>query len=312
MCDTADGGFFPVSEDGRGIGEFEARRPRMRALAYRMLGSLAEAEDALQEAWLRYERAGDEPIENLSAWLTTVVTRICLNLLRARQARREEPLEPLEAPETAPEPSAEAAPALLPPDPAREAELAEEVGLALLVVLDTLTPAERLAFVLHDLFDVPFDDMAPMMERSTAAVRQLASRARRRVRGVPAPAADAGRARKAVEAYLTATRSGDFEALLTLLDPDVVLHADERVMRSAGPLTLQGALTVARSAMGAVERAAVTEPALVDGAPALVMAPFGRLAVVIRFAFGDGGIREIDVIAEPDRLRALEIAVLED
>lgn len=236
------------------------------------------------------------------ARLTTVVTRICLNLLRARQTRREESLETADAVLT--EPAGELT-------PEAEAALAEEVGLALLVVLDTLSPAERVAFVLHDLFEVPFDDMAPMMERSTAAVRQLASRARRRVRGVPPPAPDAVRARRAVDAYLAATRSGDFEALLTLLDPDVVLYADEQVVPSPKPLTLQGALTVARSAMGAVERALLTELALVDGAPALVMAPLGRLEVVMRFTVGDGGIREIDVIAEPERLRTLEIAVLE-
>lgn len=285
----------------RGIDCFEEQRPRLRALAYRMLGSLAEAEDALQEAWLRFDRAGAEPIENVPGWLTTVVTRICLNALRTRQTRREEPLETAD-PVLPADPASE---------PAPEAELADEVGLALLVVLDTLSPAERVAFVLHDLFEVPFDDMAPMMERSTAAVRQLASRARRRVRGVPAPTPDAVRARRAVDAYLAATRSGDFEALLTLLDPDVVLYADERVVPSPKPLTLQGALAVARSAMGAVERARSTEIALVDGAPALVMAPLGRLEVVIRFTVGAGGIREIDVIAEPARLRELEIAVLE-
>ena len=287
----------------RRIDCFEEQRPRLRGLAGRMLGSSAEAEDAVQEAWLRFDRADGEPIENVSGWLTTVVTRICLNLLRARQTRREDPLETVDRPlmdvagATAPE---------------GEAELAEEVGLALLVVLDQLSPAERVAFVLHDLFEVPFDDMAPMMERSTAAVRQLASRARRRVRGLPAPTPDAARARRAVDAYLAATRSGDFEALLTLLDPDVVLYADERVVPSPAPLTLQGALAVARSAMGAVERARTTEIALVEGAPALVMAPLGRLAVVMRFTVGADGIREIDVIAAPERLRTLEIAMLED
>ncbi|WP_034265187.1 sigma-70 family RNA polymerase sigma factor [Actinospica robiniae] len=286
----------------RAIDCFEEQRPRLRALAGRMLGSSAEAEDAVQEAWLRFDRAGDEPVENVAGWLTTVVTRICLNLLRARQTRREDPLETVDRPLTvvAGEPA-----------PEGEAELAEEVGLALLVVLDKLSPAERVAFVLHDLFEVPFDDMAPMMERSTAAVRQLASRARRRVRGLPAPTPDAARARRAVDAYLAATRSGDFEALLTLLDPDVVLYADECVVPSPVPLTLQGALAVARSAMGAVERAQATGIALIEGTPALVMAPFGRLAVVMRFTVGADGIREIDVIAAPERLRALEIATLE-
>ncbi|MBR7837537.1 sigma-70 family RNA polymerase sigma factor [Actinospica durhamensis] len=287
---------------------FEAQRPRLRALAYRMLGSGAEAEDAVQEAWLRLA-ATHEPIESLEAWLTTVVTRLCLNLLRTRHTRREEPLEQSDAAEVPVDAGSDAS--RLAPDPEHEAELAEEVGLALLVVLDALSPAERVAFVLHDLFEVPFDDMAPMMERSTAAVRQLASRARRRVRGVPAPTADPARARRAVEAYLSATRAGDFEALLTLLDPDVVLYADERVVPTPKPLTLHGALTVARSAMGAVDRAAVTVLALVEGAPALVMAPFGRLAVVMRFTVGAGGIREIDVIADPARLRTLDVALLE-
>jgi RNA polymerase sigma-70 factor (ECF subfamily) len=253
------------------------------------------------------------PIENLPAWLTTVVTRLCLNQLRTRHTRREEPLERPGAPEPTPARTSDGPGALAgaAADPEREAELAEEVGLALLVVLDTLSPAERVVFVLHDLFEVAFDDLAPMMERSTAAVRQLASRARRRVRGVAAPTADAARARRAVEAYLAATRTGDFEALLTLLDPDVVLYADERVIPSTEPLTLQGALAVARSAMGAIERAGVTVAALVDGAPALVMAPLGRLTVAMRFTVAAGGITGIDVIADPERLRALAVTVFE-
>jgi RNA polymerase sigma-70 factor (ECF subfamily) len=202
--------------------------------------------------------------------------------------------------------------------PEGEAELAEEVGLALLVVLDTLSPAERVAFVLHDMFEVAFDDMAPMMERSTPAVRQLASRARRRVRGAEVPVADGAdaaeqaRRRRAVDAYLAATRVGDFEALLRLLDPDVVLYADTAVMPSPSPLTLRGALIVARSAVGAVERAALTELALIDGVPGLVMAPLGRLAVAIRFGFSPAGILEIDVVAEPERLRGLEISVIDN
>jgi RNA polymerase sigma-70 factor (ECF subfamily) len=288
---------------------FEAERPRLRALAYRMLGASAEAEDAVQEAWLRLARAVQteaDGIENLPAWLTTVISRVCLNLLRSRETRRESSLEGAFTEDWL----GKADDGLV---PEAEAELADSVGLALLVVLDTLSPAERIAFVLHDLFDVAFDDIAHMMERNAAAVRQLASRARRRVRGAEA-AADPVRQRQAVEAYLAATRVGDFEALLTLLDPDVVLYADGAVMPGGGgaAMTLQGALTVARAAVAAVGRARFTTKAHVDGADALVMAPLGRLALVIRFEFADGPdglISVIDVVAEPERLTALEVTV---
>ena len=287
---------------------FEQQRPRLRALAYRMLGSLAEADDAVQEAWLRLERVGAEQVRDLPAWLTTVVTRICLNLLRARENRREEPLDAFGADWIGAADEGRV--------PEQEAELSEEVGLALLVVLDTLGPAERIAFVLHDLFDVAFDDMAPMMERSTAAVRQLASRARRKVRDVPAPdpGADPALRRRAVEAYLTAARAGDFEALLTLLDPDVVLTGDGMVMGTGRPLTLQGALVVAKSATLAAGRARYSVLALVDGAPALIMAPAGHLAIVMRFTFAaadPGGISGIDIAAEPATLRTLAVQPLD-
>ena len=283
------------------LDRFEAERPRLRALAYRMLGSGAEADDAVQEAWLRFDRADLSEVENLAAWLTTVVSRVCLNLLRARQARREESLESFT------------------PDwlgaadedriPQEEAELADSVGLAMLVVLNRLSPAERIAFVLHDMFDVAFDDIAHMLERRPAAVRQLASRARVKVRGTGAQAADPGRRRQAVEAYLAATRTGDFEALLTLLDPEVVLRADAAVTGAARPLTLQGALAVARSAAAAVPRARFTALALVDGSPALVMAPLGQLSLVIQFTFTGTAITAIDITADPDRLQILDITL---
>jgi len=285
---------------------FEAQRPRLRALAYRMLGSLAETDDVVQEAWLRLGRVGPAEVRDLPAWLTTVVTRICLNMLRTRATRREESLEAFP-----PDWIAEADQGRVPED---EALLAEEVGLALLVVLDTLGPAERIAFVLHDLFEVAFDDIAPMMERTSAAVRQLASRARRKVRAVPAPdpGTDPARRRQAVEAYLTAARGGDFEALLTLLDPDVVLTADGTAMGTGRPVTLQGALTVAKGARLATGRAGYTALALADGEPVLIMAPLGHLALVMRFGFGaadPGAITRLDVIADPETLRALELGV---
>jgi RNA polymerase sigma factor (sigma-70 family) len=290
-----------VTQAFSSLDRFEAERPRLRALAYRLLGSSAEADDAVQEAWLRFHRADLAPVQNLAAWLTTVVTRVCLNLLRARQARREESLESFT------------------PDwlgaadedriPQQEAELADSVGLAMLVVLDRLSPAERIAFVLHDMFDVAFDDIAHMMERNPAAVRQLASRARAKVRGAEAQTGDAARRRQAVEAYLVATRTGDFEALLTLLDPEVELRADAAVTAAAKPLTLQSALIVARSATAAVNRARFTALALIDGSPALVMAPLGQLCVVIQFTFTGTAISAIDVTADPDRLQTFDITL---
>lgn len=288
---------------------FEEERPRLRAVAHRMLGSVGEADDAVQEAWLRLNRAEMGQVENLPGWLTTVISRICLNMLRSRETRREDPLEFFTTDWLGAADDGEV--------PEDEAVLAEEIGLALLVVLDTLSPAERIAFVLHDLFDVAFDDIAPMMDRNVAAVRQLASRARRKVRGVPAPQNDPTRQRKAVDAYLLATRAGDFEALLTLLDPDAVLHADTAVMRMDTPMTLQGALAVAKSAVAATARARFTAVALVNGQPALLMAPLGHLALVIRFVFTKGSdpaddkISVIDVVAEPERLREMEIAALD-
>lgn len=279
---------------------FERDRPRLRAVAYRILGSLGEADDALQDAWLRADRADTSEVANPSAWLTTVVARVCLNLLRARDARREEPLD--DGDRRQPAVTGTAA------DPAEEAQLADEVGVALLIVLDTLGPAERLAFVLHDMFDVPFDDIAAMLDKTPAATRQLASRARRRVRGVPAPEADPPRRRRAVDAYLAATRGGDFDALVALLHPDVVLSADAAVVPTPEPVTVSGVERVARGAMASMGRARAAAVVLVDGRVGMAMAEHGRLRVVLRFDFAaDGRITGIDVVAEPARLNELDI-----
>jgi RNA polymerase sigma-70 factor (ECF subfamily) len=277
---------------------FEQERPRLRAVAYRMLGSAAEVDDAVQETWLRFHRTGAEEIDNVPAWLTTVVARVCLSLLRTRRNHREEPLD------TRPEPDDDRR------DPGQEAELADAVGLALLVVLDALGPAERVAFVLHDMFAVPFDEIAPVIGKTPAATRQLASRARRRVKGGEAAAADLPRRRKVVEAFLAASRGGDFEALLALLDPDVVLHADRFVGPSAAAIELRGVESVRRGAILASERARASELALVDGTPGLFMVREGRLAVVLAFQVDDDRITSIEVIADPERLAALELAVL--
>ncbi|MFF0642983.1 sigma-70 family RNA polymerase sigma factor [Streptomyces tendae] len=279
---------------------FERDRPRLRAVAYRILGSLGEADDALQDAWLRADRADTSEVANPSGWLTTVVARVCLNLLRARDARREEPLD--DGDRGQPAVTGTAA------DPAEEAQLADEVGIALLIVLDTLGPAERLAFVLHDMFDVPFDDIAAMLDKTPAATRQLASRARRRVRGVPAPEADLPRRRRAVDAYLAATRGGDFDALVALLHPDVVLSADAAVVPTPEPVTVSGVERVARGAMASMGRARAAAVVLVDGRVGMAMAEHGRLRVVLRFDFAaDGRITGIDVVAEPARLNELDI-----
>ncbi|MFI7293065.1 sigma-70 family RNA polymerase sigma factor [Streptomyces sp. NPDC050121] len=293
---------------------FEADRPHLRAVAYRMLGSLGEAEDAVQETWLRAAGADIGAVENLSGWLTTVVGRVCLNMLRSRRTRPEVPLdERVSEPAVGPGEGG---------DPEEEALLADSVGVALLVVLDALAPAERLAFVLHDLFSVPFDDIAPMIERTPAATRQLASRARRRVRGsapadaptaVPAavPADDRVRQREVVEAFLAATRGGDFEALLALLHPDVVLTADRFVVPTPEPVTVGGARPVAEGAMAATGRARFTGLALLDGRVGLAMAPQGRLRLVLMFTITEGGITGIDVVADRERLDGIEVAVLD-
>ncbi|MCX5267804.1 sigma-70 family RNA polymerase sigma factor [Streptomyces sp. NBC_00199] len=283
---------------------FEADRPRLRAVAHRMLGSLSEADDAVQETWLRASRADVGDVANLSGWLTTVAGRVCLNMLRSRGRRPETPLDA----ETADAAGFAAAPAEA-GDPEEEALLADAVGVALLVVLDTLSPAERLAFVLHDLFSVPFEDIAPLIERTPAATRQLTGRARRRVRGGGAPAVDRARQREVVDAFLAATRGGDFEALLALLHPDVVLTADRFVIPTPGPVAVSGARPVAEGAMAATGRARFTGPALLDGTVGLVMAPHGRLRLVLVFTFAEDGITAIDVVADRERLAGIEVAV---
>ncbi len=282
---------------------FEANRAHLRAVAYRMLGSVGEADDAVQECWLRVSRADFTEVENLEGWLTTALARICLNMLRARKARREEPLEVDGANPATPESKRG--------DPEDEALLAESVGLALLVVLERLTPAERLAFVLHDVFGVAFEDIAPIVRRSPAAARQLASRARRRVRG-PGTVADAdlSQQRQAVEAFLTALRAGDVDGLLIVLDPDVVRRADEAAVPAGAARELRGAAAVVKEALTHTELARVAQPLLVDGSVGIVVAPRGRLRIVIRCTVRNGKISEMDVIADPSHLRRHNLAVL--
>ena len=281
--------------------EFEANRPHLRAVAYRMLGSLSQAEDAVQEGWLRLNRSDTSGVDNLGGWLTTVVARVCLDMLRSRRSRREEPLDA-----NVPEPVASRSHG---GDPEHEALMADSVGLALLVVLETLEPAERLAFVLHDMFAVPFEDIAPLVGRSSAAARQLASRARRRVQGKPAiPEADLERQRKVVDAYLAAARGGDFEALLAVLDPDVVVRSDRRPIGPGGATEIRGAAAVTELAMKGRARAA--RAALVNGAVGIVVAPGGRLLMVLDLEIVDGKIIAIDAIADPDHVRQLDLALL--
>ena len=282
-------------------GRFEEHRGRLQAVAYRMLGSLSDAEDAVQEAWLRLSRSDPDGIENLGGWLTTVVARVSLDLLRSRESRREDSLDlPGHGPIAAPAGG----------DPEQEAVLADSVGLALLVVLENLDPAERLAFVLHDMFAVPFDEIAPIVGRSPAAARQLASRARRRVQGArPAGDADLTRQREVVDAFLAASRAGNFDALLAVLDPDVVLRADGTAMRSGTPREIRGAASVAQRAVRGGARAA--QAALVDGAVGVIVAPRGRLLMVLRFTLAGGRIVEIEAVGDPDRVRRLELSVLE-
>ena len=282
---------------------FESNRTRLRAVAYRMLGSLNDAEDAVQETWLRLSRSGASGVENLGGWLTTVVAHVCLDMLRARKSRREESMGP-----HMPEPIANREHGS---DPEHEALLADSVGLALLVVLDTLAPAERLAFVLHDMFAVPFEEIAPIVGRSPAAARQLASRARRRVRGAAtASHADLARQREVVEAFLAALRAADFDGLLAVLDPDVVVRADTAAAAAGGAREVRGAQTWARGAVAFSRGARFAQPALVNGTVGLVLAPRGRLFRALTFTITRGKIVEIDVIADPARLRQLDLAVL--
>ncbi len=278
-------------------GQFEQYRAHLRGVAYRMLDSLSEADDAVQDAWIRVSRAGTEDVENLGGWLTTVVSRVCLNMLRSRNVRREESLEA-----RIPDPVVSPYDELHPED---ETLLADSVGLALQVVLETLSPAERLAYVLHDMFELHFEEIAPIVGRSPAATRQLASRARRRVKGsdVPTPDPDPARQRRVVEAFFSAARRGDFESLVTLLHPDVVLRADFGPRRPAASLVVRGANAVAQQAKLGARPATTVELALVNGAAgAVIRMSDGEPFVVMGFTVTDGKIVEVDVIADPERV----------
>jgi RNA polymerase sigma-70 factor (ECF subfamily) len=280
---------------------FDAQRPRLRAVAYRMLGSGAEADDALQEAWLRLSRSDTSAVENLAGWLTTIVARVCLDLLRSGRSRREQP-----AGERLPEPASGTGDG---DDPEYQAVLADSVGLALLVVLDTLTPVERLTFVLHDMFDVPFDQIASIVERSPAATRQLASRARRRVRAAgPGRGSDPARQRQVVTAFLAASRRGDFAALVALLDPDVALRTDRDGVRLGAPEEILGAQAVAGVF---VEYAGGVRPALINGLAGAIWAPGGRPRVAYVFTVSDGTITDVHRVANPERLAELNLVILD-
>ncbi|WP_406873017.1 sigma-70 family RNA polymerase sigma factor [Aminobacter sp. P9b] len=279
---------------------FAANRGHLRTVAYRMLGSASEAEDAVQETWLRLARTGAGDIDNLGGWLTTVVARVCLDMLRQRKSRREDPLD-VEGPD-------EVADVATGIDPERELAMADAVGLALLVVLERLAPAERIAFVLHDMFDLSFDDIAPIVERTPVAARQLASRARRRVQGSDeADAPDRMRQREVVDAFLAASRGGNFAGLLAVLDPDVVFRADAAAARLGSAAELRGAQAVAQNFKG---RAQVARPALVDGSIGLLIAPMGKLRVVLALKLDGDRIVGIEAIADQDRLAQLDVALL--
>jgi RNA polymerase sigma factor (sigma-70 family) len=283
---------------------FEEHRPRLRSLAYRMLGSLSEADDALQDAWLRASRADTGGVDNPAGWLTTVVARVCLNMLRSRGARNETPLEA-----HVPDPVVSREDTL---DPETEAIVADSVGLALLVVLETLSPPERLAFVLHDMFAVPFEEIASLLDRSPAAARQLASRARRRVQGqAPAPDPDLARQRRVVDAFFAASRDGDIDGLVSVLHPDVVLRSDGGRARAGMSMVLRGAKAVAGQAITSSRLTPFVRPALVNGAAGVVVTTKGGPQFVMAFTVVDDAIVAIDVLADPDRLRRLDLGGLE-
>ena len=284
---------------------FEQNRGHLRAVAYRMLGSLSEADDAIQETWLRLGRSDASAIDNLGGWLTTVVARVCLDMLRSRTSRREESLDT----EVAELPAKSTAPL----DPEQEAVLADSVGLALLVVLDRLSPAERLAFVLHDLFPVPFDEIARIVGRTEEATRQLASRARRRVQGGGrVPDAELHPQRDVVDKFLTALRAGDFEGLVAVLDPDVVVHIDEVAAAPGAAREVRGAATWAKNAIAFSRGARFVRPVLVDGTMGAMLAPQGHLSRVLRLTIKGGKIAQVDIIGDPVRLQELDLAVLEN
>jgi RNA polymerase sigma factor (sigma-70 family) len=288
---------------------FESNRSRLTAVAYRMLGSLGEAEDAVQESWLRLSRADTSRVENLEGWLTTIVARVCFDMLRSRKSRREEPLG-ARVPE--PIPALAGTTRADGRDPEHEAQLADSVGLALLVVLERLAPAERLAFVLHDMFDLPFDEIAPIVGRSPTATRQLASRARRRVQGATVSRADLTRQREVVDAFLAALRGADFDALVAVLDPDVVVRVDSAAAAPGAPREIRGAQNWAKGAIAFSRAARFARPALVNGSVGVVVAPHGRLFRALTFTIARGRIAQIDVIADPERLRQLDLAVLNE
>ncbi|TQM14684.1 sigma-70 family RNA polymerase sigma factor [Pseudonocardia kunmingensis] len=295
-----------MDEDEFLAARFEEHRGHLKAVAHRMLGSLAEADDAVQEAWLRVARADASGVENMGGWLTTIVARVCLNALRSRAGRREQPLD-VHVPDPVRTPAQDIADDGA--DPEREALLADSVGLALLVVLDTLGPAERLAFVLHDLFSMPFDEIAPVLDRSEAATRQLASRARRRVQAArPSQDADLGARRGVVDAFLTAARGGDLAALVELLAPDVVVRTDGGPLRPA--TVVRGRRAVAEGAMTFARLAGLTRPAWVDGAPGAVALSGDRLVSVATFTVAGGKITALDIVTDPERLALLDPAVL--
>jgi RNA polymerase sigma factor (sigma-70 family) len=284
------------------VEQFEGNRNHLRAVAYRMLGSAAEADDAVQEAWLRLCRSETSDVNNMGGWLTTVVARVCLDMLRLRKSRREDSLDAPDAPEARPAHAA---------DPEQEALLADSVGLALLVVLEKLTPPERLAFVLHDTFDLSFDEIAAVIGRTPTAARQLASRARRRVRGTSAGVnSDLPQQRKLVDAFLAALRAGDFEGLVRVLDPEVVVRADLSALPPGAPTEIRGAEISARQAIIFARGAKTARVALVDGAVGIVVAPHGRLFRVLKFTFSGGKISKIDVVSDRKRLNDIDLAVL--
>ncbi|MGW3116593.1 RNA polymerase sigma factor SigJ [Streptomyces sp. NPDC001107] len=286
---------------------FEEHRGHLKAVAYRMLGSVAEAEDAVQESWLKLSRSDTDEIHNLGGWLTTVVGRVCLDMLRSRASRREDPIDETFVPDPVIRPLSQI-------DPEQEVLQADSVGLALLVVLETLEPAERLAFVLHDMFAVPFDDIAPIVERSSAATRQLASRARRRVRGAtPSSEPDLGRQRQVVDAFMAAARAGDFEALVAVLHPDVVLRADSGALvgGAAASKTVRGAKPVAEQALLFRQFAQFARVVLVNGEIGVVNAPEGRPLSVMGVTVADGRIVALNILADPERLARLDLGAFD-
>ena len=282
---------------------FEQNRDHLRAVAYRMLGSASEADDAVQEAWLRLSRSEADSIDNLGGWLTTVVARVCLDMLRSRKSRQEDVLD-----EKLPNPPAQHHAT---PDPEQEALLADSVGLALMIVLDRLAPAERLAFVLHDMFDLSFDEIASIIDRSPVATRQLASRARKRVRGGTSPAPAVTEQRRVVDAFLAALRAGDFNALVSVLDPELVVRADAAATTPALPTEVRGAEFWARQAIKTAQGARAARPVLINGVVGLVIAPRGRLFRILRFTFAEGKISEIDVIGDRTTLADVDLTLID-